>query len=116
MKSQTLSGLTLLVVEDEPLIAMDITVTLEDRGAKVTSTNSLKHASILVEGDGLSGAILDHSLGDGDSSILRKRLKERAIPFLVHSGFQIEGEPYLSKPATPDQLVHALVKLIRNAG
>ena len=113
MKSPKLDGLTFLVVEDEPLIAMDITMALEDCGAKVTTATTLKHAALLVEGDGLSGAILDHSLEDGDSSVLRARLKERGIPFLVYSGYEILGEPYLSKPAPPDQLVAAMERLIR---
>ena len=46
----------------------------------------------LVEHDGLSGAILDHSLGDGNSSLLYARLKERGIPFLIYSGLEkVEG-------------------------
>lgn len=103
-----------LVVDDEPLIAMDIAMALEDVGAKARTTNTVKHAMLLADYDGLGGAIIDHSLGDGDSNVLRCRLKGRGIPFLVYSGFEIEGEPYLSKPATPDQLVGALVKLVRN--
>jgi DNA-binding response OmpR family regulator len=106
--SSGLRGLTFLVVDDEPLIAMDIAMALEDVGAKVTTTNTLKDAVLLAEHDGLAGAIVDHSLGDGDSTVLRGRLKERGIPFLVYSGFEVEGEPYLSKPATPDQLVGRL--------
>ena len=113
MASSSLDGLTFLVVEDEPLIAMDIAMALEDCGAKVTTTTSLKHAVLLADGDGLSGAILDHSLGDGDSSVLRARLKERGIPFLVYSGYEVVGEPHLSKPATPGQLVAAMERLIR---
>ena len=112
MKRPAFDGLAFLVVEDEPLIAMDIASVLEACGAEVTTTTSLKHATILVERDGLSGAILDHSLGDGDSSVLRARLKERGIPFLVYSGFQIDGEPYLSKPATPEQLLAAMERLV----
>ena len=113
MSVQKLDGLTFLVVEDEPLIAMDISTTLEHEGAKVTTTTTLKHATLLVEHDGLAGAIVDHSLGDGDTAVLRSRLKERGIPFLVYSGFEVAGDPYLSKPATPDQLVAAIERLIR---
>ena len=68
---------------------------------------------MIAEGDGLSGAILDQSLGADDSSVLRARLKERGIPFLVYSGYEVVGEPYLSKPATPGQLVDAMERLIR---
>jgi hypothetical protein len=88
---------------------------------EITSTNTLRHALILVEGDGLSAAILDHSLGDGDSSILYQRLRERGIPFLIYSGFpKIEGAcgdaPHISKPASHETLVTAMETLIRDAG
>lgn len=113
MKRPSLDGLTFLVVEDEPLIALDIAMILEDCGAKVTATTTLKHAILLAENDGLSGAILDHALGDGDSSALRARLKERGIPFLVYSGFEVVGAPHLSKPAPADQLVAAIKRLVQ---
>ena len=62
---------------------MDITQALEDSGAELTTTNTLRYAMLLVEHDGLSAAVLDHALGDGNSSLLCARLKERGIP--VHS-------------------------------
>jgi DNA-binding response OmpR family regulator len=77
----SLTGRSILVVEDEPIIAMAISQALEESGAEVTTTNTLRHALLLVEHDGLSAAILDHSLGDGNSSLLYARLKERGIPY-----------------------------------
>ena len=120
MHHPILDGLTLLVVEDEPLIAMDIAMAFEKSGAHITSTNTLKHAVLLVEHDGLSGAILDHALPDGDSSILCARLKERGVPFMIYSGYEkvegpCQGAPHLSKPATPGMLVAAMADLIRTA-
>ena len=120
MNHPVLGGLSLLVVEDEPLIAMDIAMAFEKSGAHITSTNTLKHAVLLVEHDGLSGAILDHALPDGDSSILCARLKERGVPFMIYSGFEkvegaCAGAPHLSKPATPEMIVAAMVELIRKA-
>lgn len=105
-------GLTFLVVEDEPLIAMDIVMILEAHGAAITSTTTLKHAMLLVEHDGIAAAVVDHALGDDDATALLARLKELNIPYLVYSGYEIEGEQCLSKPAAPDQLVEALGKLI----
>jgi CheY-like chemotaxis protein len=88
----SLTGRSILVVEDEPIIAMAISQALEESGAEVTTTNTLRHALLLAEHDGLSAAILDHSLGDGSSSLLYARLKERGIPFLIYSGFErVEG-------------------------
>ena len=86
MRRPTLEGRSILVVEDDPLILMDIALAFEATGAAMTMTNTLKHALLLVEHDGLSGAILDHALGDGDSSVLCSRLGERGIPFMIYSG------------------------------
>ena len=119
MQRPTLEGRTILIVEDEAIIVMDLTMALEDAGAEVTSTHTLKHALLLVEHDGLSAAILDHGLKDGDSSLLSRRLKERGIPFLIYSGYTAEavkqGVPYVSKPASHEVLVAAVEDLIRSA-
>lgn len=112
-----LGRLSLLVVEDEPLIAMDIAMAFKACGAHITSTNTLRHAVLLVEHDGLSGAILDHALPDGDSSILCARLKERGAPFMIlaKADGACEGAPFVPKPATHAQLVSAVADLIRMA-
>ena len=68
MSRPSLQGASILVVEDEPLIALDIADAFEGTGAQLTTTNSLKHAKVLVEHDGLSAAIIDHALSDGDST------------------------------------------------
>ncbi len=118
MQRPSLEGRSILIVEDEPLIVMDITQAFEATGAALTTTNTLKHALILVEHDGLSGAILDHALGDGDSSQLCARLKERGIPFMIYSGFNTlsgacQGALHISKPAGDGVLVAAMEGLIR---
>ena len=120
MHLPSLEGRAILVVEDEALIALDITQALEAAGAAVTTTNTLKHALILVEHDGLCGAILDHALGDGDSSLLCSRLTERGIPFMIYSGHVTVGGAckdalHISKPAAEGVLVAAMEGLIRGA-
>ena len=117
MVRPSLEGRSILIVEDEPLIVMDITQEFEATGAALTTTNTLKHALILVEHDGLSGAILDHALPDGDSSKLCSRLKERGIPFLMYSGFNTAagacaGALRIAKPAAQGALVAAMERLI----
>jgi DNA-binding response OmpR family regulator len=117
MERPTLEGRSILIVEDEPLIALDITQAFAGTGAALTTTNTLQHALVLVEHNGLSGAILDHSLGDGDSSLLYARLKERGVPFIIYTGLpKVDGEGagalHVSKPAAPGQLVAAMEKLI----
>jgi DNA-binding response OmpR family regulator len=73
----------------------------------------------LVEKDGLSAAVLDHVLADGDSSELCERLKERDIPFVMHSGLpKLEGAcndgVVMSKPTHPETLVTTVVGLLRS--
>jgi DNA-binding response OmpR family regulator len=113
----SLTGRSILIVEDEPLLVMDITQALEESGAELTTTNTLRHALLLVEHDGLSAAILDHSLGDGNSSLLCARLKDRGIPFLIYSGWErvegaCKGAPHISKPASNQVLLAAVEDLI----
>ena len=74
MEFPALRGRSILVVEDEMLIGMDIRTALETAGAFVTSTTTVRHALILVEHDGLAGAIMDHALADGDSTELCTRI------------------------------------------
>jgi CheY-like chemotaxis protein len=59
MTTRTLDGRAILIVEDEPLILLDMTTALEATGAAITSTNTLKHAMLLVEHDGLACAVLE---------------------------------------------------------
>ena len=46
-----LQGRSILIVEDEPLIAMEIVRAFESAGACVLKTSTLHQALVLVEGD-----------------------------------------------------------------
>jgi DNA-binding response OmpR family regulator len=115
-----LKDCTILVVEDEPMIVLDISMAFEESGAHLTTTNTVKHARLLVEHDGLSAAILDHALSDGDSTSLCTRLTERGIPFLMYSGYpsiedSCKDAPHLAKPASHEQLLDTMEALIRGS-
>ena len=117
MNHPGLKGRSILVVEDELLIAMDIVAALEKAGANATVTTTARHALILVEHDGLSGAIMDHSLSNGDSTNLCARLKERGIPYISYSGYSAvagadQAAPHITKPVPMDFLMSALEELL----
>ena len=117
MDHPALRGCSILVVEDEPLIAMDIVTALEAAGANATTTTTVRHALILAEHDGLSAAIMDHALSDGDSTQLCVRLKARGIPYVSYSGFgPVEGASEnalsISKPVSMDTLMSAVEGLL----
>jgi CheY-like chemotaxis protein len=117
MEHPALRGRSILVVEDELLIAMDIVQALESAGANATMTTTVRHALILVEHDGLSAAIMDHALSDGDSTELCARLQERGIPYVSYSGYEpVKGAsndaPHISKPVSMDVLMSAMEDLL----
>jgi CheY-like chemotaxis protein len=117
MEHPILRGRSILVVENEFLIAMDIVQALEKAGAIATMTTTVRHALILVEHDGLSAAIMDHALSDGDSTELCARLEARGIPYVSYSGYDpVKGAsadaPHISKPVSMDVLMSAMEKLL----
>ena len=119
MQSTHLAGRSILVVEDEPLIALEIANAFTEVGARVTTVRSLRCALVAAEDGALSAAVLDHALGDGDSSLLCARLTDRNIPFVVHSGHSeldgaCSGGAQVAKPASPQVLVATVERLLRN--
>jgi DNA-binding response OmpR family regulator len=114
---KSLSGRLILIVEDEPLIAMEIQQAFEHAGARVARASTLREALPLVEKYGVAAAILDHALSDGDCASLCERLKERGVPFVIHSGYsKIDGVGsdalLVPKPASPQVLVSAVHGLL----
>src|SRR6187551_2066572 len=117
MEFPGLRGRLILVVENEVLIAMDIVSALEDAGAQTTMTTSALHALILINHDGLAGAIMDHGLSDGDSTEVCARLKARGIPYVSYSGYEpVPGAdpdaPFITKPVSMNVLMSAMEGLL----
>jgi DNA-binding response OmpR family regulator len=113
-----LVGRSILIVEDEPLIALDVGEALKSAGARVVAASTLSEALSAVEQSNLSAAVLDHGLKDGDSSQVCARLKERDIPFVIYSGFsKLDGAcrsgVLVTKPAHPQVLVITIAGLLR---
>src|SRR6476620_6108479 len=86
--NRPLTGRLILIAEDEPLIALQMTLAFEDEGAWVIRAHTLKEALARVEDPKLSAAVLDHGLSDGDTSTVCKRMKERNIPFVICGGYE----------------------------
>lgn len=112
-----LVGRSILVAEDEPLIAMDVVQSLQAAGASVSRASTLSDALCKVECPELSAAVLDHALKDGDASQICERLGNRNIPFVIYSGYNyVEGPcsegKHLRKPVRPETLVDAIVDVL----
>lgn len=114
----TLTGKSILVIEDEALVALDLALAFERAGASVITTSTLKHAKLLVTYDGLAAAVVDRALPDGDADEICRHLRERGVPFVVYSGFETgvvqDGAKavYISKPNSPEFVVAAIQNLL----
>lgn len=112
----SLTGCLVLIAEDEPLIAVEIRQGFEEEGAKVIMAQTLSEALLGVEDAALSVAILDHGLADGDSHKVCGRMKERNIPFIIYSGYDLDedarGGVHVKKPASMSTLVAAVRALL----
>jgi DNA-binding response OmpR family regulator len=118
MQSTSLAGRSILIVEDEPLIALDIVGAFQEAGAVALIARSLADAIRLVEHGEVSAAVLDFGLGDGDSDAVCRRLAERGIPFVLHSGYTRHGlacgtGTVVPKPASPVKLIETVAGLLR---
>jgi DNA-binding response OmpR family regulator len=69
-----LTGRAILVIEDEPLIALDIADCLQQAGANVFTASTLRDGIRLAEHSDLAAAIVDFSLGSDDATPLCERL------------------------------------------
>src|SRR5215813_10117784 len=104
----SLDGVTILIVEEEPLIRLDLQQILEKAGARVLSANGAESARCLVECPDLSGAALE----------ICRCLTKRGVPFVFYCGraaSAFEGwqhVPVVSKLAVPEDIVAALEQLL----
>jgi CheY-like chemotaxis protein len=78
---------TVLLVEDEMFVALDIQMTLEDEGWLVSGPfASASEALEFLESNAVDCAILDVRLTDGDVFPVADRLTSSGVPFVFHSG------------------------------
>ena len=115
-----LSGRSILIVEDEPLIAMEVAENLRSAHANVLIAATLHEGMRLAECAPLSAAILDLILGRDDVAALCKRLTARGIPFVIYSGYGdvpngCEPGVIVEKPAESKVLLRALAQVLAKA-
>lgn len=114
---------TILLLEDEPIIALDIEESLLQAGfGHLTVLRTCSAALEYLLESRPDAAIVDVNLEDGICSTVVDRLNEAGIPFLVHSGFEYSPAEHsdgfrrgqwLSKPTNPDVIVVALQEMLQ---
>lgn len=108
---------TVLVVEDEFLIALDLSETVKDLGYRVEGPFSCKaNAFVAINSTMPDLAILDVYTADGEVYPLADALTRAGVPIIFHSGHVSAQEMQtrypqalaVSKPCPPDQLIDVL--------
>jgi DNA-binding response OmpR family regulator len=113
-------GIRVLVVEDEPIIALDIREQLDDAGFEVLGpVTSVANALQLIAERGCDVAVLNVNLGNETSEPIARKLRASGKRFVVLSGRSADdlppsfnGSTFLTKPALMTELVAAVRKCI----
>jgi CheY-like chemotaxis protein len=110
-----------LVVEDEFIIALDLSETVQDLGYDLEGPfEGNAQALEAIEGDLPDCAILDVFTADGEVYPLADRLSEAGVPIVFHSGHVTPAEVMArypdaqacAKPCPPDRLIDALQEAV----
>lgn len=113
-----LTGLTILVVEDEFFLADEIASALSAVGAQVAGpAGSVAAAMKIVEGDTmLHAALLDVNLVGEKVFSVADSLLQRGTPFVFATGYDADviperhrGTARIAKPAAVEQIIRALI-------
>jgi DNA-binding response OmpR family regulator len=113
-------GRSILIIEDEPLIAMMLEDFVESLGHVPAGTaDNVDDALICVERGGFDFAILDVNLGASECWPVADALAARRIPFVLATGGHVNpppaehaGAPTLPKPFTLDSVRDALESMV----
>jgi len=117
-----LQGKRILVVEDEPLIAMELEAMLRDGGCEVIGPAGDLDEAMRLLGDGkrCDAALLDANLGGQSVDELAVALTRAGVPFAFVTGYGVDAlppafrkAPMIPKPFTKNQVFSALAGLLR---
>jgi CheY-like chemotaxis protein len=110
-----------LIVEDEPLIALEIMAGLESVGVDVEGpVGSAEDALRAIDDDGsFDGVLLDGNLRGERADEIAAALTRRNIPFAFVTGYGRQAlpesfgqSPMLTKPFTQEQLLQTAARLV----
>ena len=120
-------GPTALVVENEALIALDISSALTENGfAQVLIATNARHAEEILAAEQPDVALIDLNLGGQSSGIaIASALVQRAIPTLILTGYDgaqnhlpapLQALERLVKPFSASQLLDRISAILGTGG
>lgn len=116
MDGSELKGLSILVVEDEPIFATEAACAIVAAGGSVVGpAYSLGEAFAMIEGAELDGALLDLNLRNEKVFSLADALADRGVPIVFVTGEiwpvipeRHAGRRVVGKPITDSKVVAAV--------
>ncbi len=115
---------TIMVVEDEYLVAMEIEIALREAQFEVAGPHrTVSEALCALEASLPDAAILDWNLGGETSEKIAAILKQRNVPFLISTGYgynffadtPVSDVPIVLKPLDTRILLDRLKSLLPEA-
>ena len=80
-----LNGARVLVVQNDPFIAADVDLMIDDAGGKVVALAASRDDALSLLGlEPIDAAAVDPNLGDGEAASLIQALNRRDIPFVIY--------------------------------
>ncbi|MBV9348539.1 MAG: response regulator transcription factor [Pseudolabrys sp.] len=105
---------TVLIVEDDPLLACASAALIEDEFGYAPTTVESSSAAMPVVERGVDLALLDIEVADGVTFALAAKLRAQGTPVVFVSGSDpsrvpndLAATPFLQKPVMPKQLLAA---------
>ena len=90
--------ISVLVLEDEPLIALDLQFAFSDAGAQAFTAANCHDALEVLSNEPIDVAVLDVDLGDGATcERVAHDLTKRGLPFVLHTGDLDRSGEFLRK-------------------
>jgi DNA-binding response OmpR family regulator len=113
VQDRVLAGRSILLLEDEPLIRIDMCQLLQAAGATVFTASRLEDGLRWTEHPKLSAGVLDFRLASGDSTSICWRLADRRIPFMFHTAAPArEFQQWPQAPVIIKPMTHRLVATV----
>jgi CheY-like chemotaxis protein len=118
MDRTVLGGCAILVVEEQPLIALELQTALEDAGAEVLIAHDGAEAKARIGQFDFAAAVLDLRPASNEQRDVARLLRRKGIRFLFYATHPPEdvtttrGAPVFLKPTPPQEVVRALAVLI----
>lgn len=119
MDCLALKGRSILVVEEDTLLALRLEDELLRAGARALGARRLNEALHLAEHPALAAAVVNLRLGSDSTLQVCRRLAELGIPFVFHTRYDAAealrtwpDAPVVSKPAESHVVVSSVVRLL----